>query len=425
MDIRPPARRPDGQVPQRPTYSQGVPPQQPVQPPAYQQPVAPQPIQPVQPVPQPQYTPVEQAPPPTPQPIQQPPVKKPRKLKKFIIGLVVLLLLFVAAAAGAWFWYQSQLEAVDKNNTEKVLVVIEEGSNPNVIADVLKDKNVIKNKDAFLLYTRLQGVQDKLSFGSYRLSPSETTTQIVEHLVKGNVDTFSITFYPGATLTDNVTKIENRIDVTSVLLRAGYSEEEIKAALSNQYDHPIFQGKPVTAGLEGYVFGETYEFYAGASVADILTATFDEFYKYVEQDNLIAEFQKQGRTLYQGITLASIVQRESGGDDKAQIAQVFYTRLAMGMPLGSDVTYQYIADKEGNPRDTNYDSPYNTRRYPGLPPGPIAVPGLAALRGAANPAEGDYIYFLSGDDDVTYYGRTLQEHEANIRNHCKEKCLII
>ena len=95
------------------------------------------------------------------------------------------------------------------------------------------------------------------------------------------------------------------------------------------------------------------------------------------------------------------------------------------MPLGSDVTYQYIADKTGVTRDPNLDSPYNTRRYAGLPPGPIATPGLSALQAVAEPEDSDYLYFLSGDDHVTYYGRTLKEHEANIANHCKVKCQII
>jgi UPF0755 protein len=89
------------------------------------------------------------------------------------------------------------------------------------------------------------------------------------------------------------------------------------------------------------------------------------------------------------------------------------------------VTYQYIADKTGVPRDTNLDSPYNTRIKTGLTPGPIAVPGLNALLAVANPAAGDYLYFLSGDDDITYYGRTLSDHEANIAAHCKVKCTII
>ena len=136
-------------------------------------------------------------------------------------------------------------------------------------------------------------------------------------------------------------------------------------------------------------------------------------------------FKENGLNLYQGITLASIIQRESIGGDEPQIAQVFYTRLSIGMMLGSDVTYQYIADKTGVARDINLDSPYNTRRYTGLPPGPIATPGLNALLAVASPAPGDYIYFLSGDDDVTYFATTLEEHEANIRNHCQQKCQII
>lgn len=405
MDIRPPAR----------------PPVQPPVPPQYRPPAQPVPQPPIQPAPQEPVTPFA----PAPQPIEQPPVKKPNKKKRWLLGILSILILGIFAAVGVWFWYQSQLAPVDSGNSEKIAVKIEDSSTPNQIASVLKESNVIKNENAFLWYTRIQGVQNQLKAGSYRLSPSESTAQIVEHLVKGSVDTFTITFYPGATLVDNVTKEENRIDVTSVLKNAGYSQEEITAAFNKQYDHPLFTGKPATADLEGFVFGETYEVFAGASAEEVLTRTFDEFYKYVEQENLVDAYRRQGLTIYEGITLASIIQRESGGDDKAQIARVFYNRLAIDMALGSDVTYQYIADKEGGVRDPNYDSPYNTRRYPGLPPGPIAVPGLASLKAVAAPAESDYLYFLSGDDHVTYYARTLQEHEANIRNHCQEKCQII
>ena len=94
------------------------------------------------------------------------------------------------------------------------------------------------------------------------------------------------------------------------------------------------------------------------------------------------------------------------------------------MVLGSDVTYQYIADKTGVTRDPGLDSPYNTRRYPGLTPTPIASPGKAALLAVANPAAGDYIYFLSGDDDVTYFAHTYAEHERNIVDYCQKKCSV-
>jgi UPF0755 protein len=380
---------------------------------------------PVPPVPQPETPPI--VPSFQPAPIDTQGKKQHiRKRKKWLLIVAIILSLGIIAAATAWVLYQVQLNPVDANNKDKVEVVIADGSTPKQIAATLKDEGVVRNETAFLWYTRFDGVQNSLQAGTYRLSPSESTPEIVGHLVKGAAaDTFSITFYPGATLVDERSDLEDRRDVTSVLKNAGYSNEEISTALNAQYTHPLLQDKPASADLEGYIFGETYEFASGSTVENILTKTFDEFYSHITENNLIESFNQRGLSLYQGITLASIIQRESGGDDKAQIAQVFYTRLAMDMQLGSDVTYQYIADKTGIARDTNIDSPYNTRRYTGLPPGPIAVPGLAALKAVAAPAEGNYVYFLSGDDNVTYFATTLEGHEANIANHCQMKCQIL
>jgi len=347
---------------------------------------------------------------------EETPIKKQRSKKKAILWIIGSALGVLLIATGVIVtWYNVQLSPVDSSETNKVVVEIASGTTPAGIAATLKENNLIRNEDAFLWYTRLNGSQNYLQAGTYRLSPSESTPQIVEHLKNGTVDTFSITFLPGATLTQNRT----------VLLTAGYSEEEIDAAFAASYESPLFASKPATADLEGYIYGNTYKFSSGASVQEILEHVFDVYAGVVKENNLVEKFQQQGLSLYQGITLASIIQRESGGGDEAQIAQVFYSRLALGMPLGSDVTYQYIADKLGVPRDPNLDSPYNTRRYTGLPPGPIAAPGVKALVAAANPAEGDYLYFLSGDDDVTYFGRTLQEHEQNIANHCQKKCQIL
>jgi len=422
MDIKPIRRPVQPQVPGQPIQQRPVP-QRPMQ---QQRPsLPPQPQRPTPPAQQPPLPPIAEAP--TSLPIEnvEVAVKKVRKRKKWLIIIASILAFGIIIASVLWVYYQVQLSPADASNDSKVKIDIAPATTPKAIATLLKDKGVIRDEQAFLWYTRLDGSQNSLQAGSYRLSPSETTPEIVDHLVKGSVDTFTITFYPGATLVDNKTKLENRIDVTSVLLKAGYSQVEITEALNKTYDHELLKDKPAGADLEGYVFGETYQFNSGVTVENILTRTFDEFYKYVVQDNLVDAFKEQGLTLYQGITLASIIQRESGGDDKAQIAQVFFTRLSDNMPLGSDVTYQYIADKEGGPRDPNYNSPYNTRRYAGLPPGPIAVPGLTALRAVAKPAEGNYVYFLSGDDDVTYFARTLDEHEANIANHCKAKCQIL
>jgi UPF0755 protein len=310
-------------------------------------------------------------------------------------------------------WYQSQLKPVGNDLKQQQRFVIADKSTSGQIGKQLEDAKIIHSALAFGIYLRLSNNGNNLQAGTYRLSPAETMPQIVKHLVSGSVDKFTITFYPGETLSD----------ATKILKKAGYSESEITSALSANYNSLLFQDKPSTADLEGYIYGETYSFNAGATVEDILTAVFNEYYTVVHKYGLIEKFKAHGLNLYQGITLASIVQREaSKANDQKQVAQVFYSRLAAGTMLGSDVTYQYIADKTGVARDPNLDSPYNTRRYTGLTPGPISNPGLTALQAVADPAEGDYMFFLNGDDDIMYYAHTNAEHEANITAHCKVKC---
>lgn len=382
-------------------------------------PVLPAPMQPSQPSslssPEPQTT-QEQVQ--LPQPPPEGLVAKKRKPSKIIIWSLIALVGVILVTLGiVWWWYQAQLAPVDSQKTEKVAVVIEAGSSPSMIAETLKDHEVIRSETAFLWYTRLSGVQNNLQAGTYQLASSESTPEIVDHMVQGRVNTLTITFLPGNTLAAN----------RQVLLDAGYSASQVDAGFAKQYNSPLFEGKPANTDLEGYIYGETYTFSASATVEQVLEHTFEEYYSVIEENGLKAKLQKQGLSLFEGIILASIVQREASqkGDDMPQIAKVFYNRLAAGMPLGSDVTYQYIADKTNVQRDPNLDSPYNTRRYAGLPPGPISVPGLKALQATAEPAEGNFFYFLSGDDDITYFGRTFEEHEANIRNHCHVKCQIL
>ena len=349
-------------------------------------------------------------------------IKKDLLKHKWLITFAIILSFILSLGFGGFVWYKLQLRPVGKDISQLIKVTISEGSSPNQIADYLEKEKIIKNSTAFLIYVRSIGKNNYLQAGSYRLSPAETVPQIVAHLVDGSVDTFSITFYPGSTLVDNTNKTK-KYDVTTILKNAGYSLEEINKALNKDYDSPLFKDKPAGASLEGYIYGETYNFNVGASVEDILKRVFDEFYNQIQKNNLIEGFKKHGLNLYEGVTLASIVQREVYDyTDQRQVAQVFYLRLKLGMSLGSDVTYQYIADKTGVPRNPDLDSPYNTRRYAGLPPGPIASPGLNALKAVANPADGDYLYFLSGDDGLTHFARTQAEHEANIVNYCKVKC---
>lgn len=345
------------------------------------------------------------------------PSKSKRGWKKWlIISLVTLISLTIIGILGAYLWYQQGLKAVEPGSDEMVKIVVETGTGPEGIASLLKENQLIRNEVAFGWYVRMQGKSGLLQAGSYRLGKGEDVPTIVKHLTSGNTDTFSITFLPGATLAEH----------RKVLIDAGYSKDIVDAALSKTYDTPLFAGKPATADLEGYIYGETYNFNADATPEDILKYVFEYFNTIVEDENLASLYKKQGFSLYEGITLASIIQREvATAQDAAQVSQVFQLRLKRGMELGSDVTYQYIADKTGQQRSVDLDSPYNTRRYGGLPPGPISSPGIDSLKAVGTPAQGDYLYFLSGDDDKTYFGRTNEEHEKNIQEHCHKKCQII
>jgi UPF0755 protein len=345
------------------------------------------------------------------------PQSLPQKKKRRVWAWVLLALLGLAAIAlgAAVVWYKVSLSPVNVKDTSRSRITITEGMSPSAIGSLLEENKLIRSKYAFDIYTRLSDTRSKLQAGAYALSPSETTQAIVGDIVSGKVDGFSLTFLPGATIKED----------KEALVKAGFSSGEVDMAFGKVYNHPLFASKPLTADLEGYIYGETYKFNGDATVEQILTRTFDEYYQVIKGNDLISAFKKQGLTLYQGITLASIIQREvPNATDQKQVAQIFLKRYREGITLGSDITAYYGADKEGLTRSVATDTPYNTRIHKGLPPGPIASPGLTALQAVAHPAAGDYLYFLSGDDDITYYAKTEEEHQANITNHCQVKCAV-
>lgn len=345
-----------------------------------------------------------------PQPVLLPAKKRRHIVRWVILGIVGVI---IALVASALVWYKLALRPANAQDTSQVRITIPDGTSPSSIGQMLEDKKLIRSKYAFDIYTRLSGNRSKLQAGTYSISASESLQSVVNDLVSGKVDKLTVTFLPGATVADD----------KQVLKKAGYSDDAINAAFSKQYDQPLFAGKPTGADLEGYIYGDTYAFNSDATVEQILTRTFDEYYSVIQDNKLVDGFQKQGLSLYQGITLASIIQKEvSGASDERQVAQIFLKRLQIGMPLGSDVTYHYAAAKLGVAPSPTLNSPYNTRINTGLPPGPISTPGLTALQAVANPAPGDYLFFLSGDDGKTYFAKTDQEHQANIDQYCKIKC---
>lgn len=373
--------------------------QQPVQQRPQQQPAQPQPVQKLPPSPR------------APQPYGLQ-VQHSRRRWWLWGSIIAIILIIILSLGAAFMWYRQALTPVDSGDTDQIRVVIDEGSTAANIAQTLKQHDLIRSTFAFEIYARsVTGMQA----GGYMLSRSMSVSEIVQHLVEGKSDDFQVTFIPGSTIWD----------VKENLVETGYSEAEVEAAFATEYDHPLFASKPAGTSLEGYIFPDTYQVEGGASVEDILRRTFDEFYSRLQQRELIPAFEARELTLYQAITLGSIIQKEvSDSADERQVAQIFYKRLDEGMPLGADATFIYGALVLGMEPRVTLDSPYNTRQVGGLPPGPISNVGISALEAVANPAEGDFLYFVSGDDGTTHFTRTEEEHEEATRLYCHANCDI-
>ena len=235
-------------------------------------------------------------------------------------------------------------------------------------------------------------------------------------------EVFDFTIKPGETI----------LDIKKNLIDIGYPETEVDEALNANYDFDFLKERPAGATLEGYLYGETHEFYQDASAKEVVETFLAEMGKIISENNLKEAYFKKGLSLFEGITLASIVQKEASSPEQPTVAQVFLTRLDYGMKLGSDVTVSYAINLL-DPDRTIYtdnqtallvDSCYNTRLYTGLPCGPISNPGLSALLAVANPTDTAYLYFLTGDDGLMYYSYTESEHQQNIYRHCQELCEI-
>ena len=257
----------------------------------------------------------------------------------------------------------------------------------------------------------------------YKKRKEERERYFAELEAKQNEESvFQFTIRPG----------ENIFEIKKNLIEVGYSATEVDEAFSAPYDFAFLQGRPEGATLEGYLFGETHEFYKTDSVKDILTKYLEGMEQVITENNLEARYAERGLTLYEGITLASVVQKESPDAEMPTVAQVFLSRLAYGISLGSDVTASYAADIVDPDRQTytdnqailGIDSCYNTRLYRGLPCGPISNPGLAALLAVAQPSDTAYLYFLTGDDGLMYYSYTEAEHIQNAASHCQNLCTV-
>ena len=361
---------------------------------------------------------------------------------KILLGcLIALVLLAGLGFGGAYFWYNTSIRAVSDNTrclTEvdcpSVRFEVGDKDTTTTIATNLKNAGLIRSDLAFKIYIKLN--KNNLKFGTYDLKATMSVSEIVKKLASGAAsdNVFNLTVLPGETVAE----------IKQKLLKNGYSSEQINEAFEKNYQNKILQGfydengnlsflgQPRSVQLEGYLFGDTYQFYKGESLEKVLNTMISALGDVVSSKNLEARFQAKGLTLRQGIILASIVQKEAKAPDMASVAQVFLNRIRLGMSLGSDVTATYAAnlvDPERKLLQSNadvlvHDSLYNTRFHTGLPPGPISNPGINALEAVANGDESkrSTLFFLTGDDGKMYYSDTEIGHNQNIRKYCQTLC---
>ena len=390
-------------------------------------------------------------------------LEKPMKKVKRIIFSLLILIFLAGLFGGGYYWYSLQpvssancrfdsAKAAAESNEKEAnsvceyqTIEISAGESVKQIANNLKQAGLIRNPLAFELYARINNLHAKLKAGKYSFRKTMSARDIAKQLVNGVVssDVFNLTILPGTSLLGD--KGKSQTGIIHQFRTLGYSEEEINQALTKHYDNPILKGLyanetklsdlkiPEKLALEGYLYGETYQFYNHEKLENVITTILNQFNDVVVSNQLEEKFKARGFTLRQGITLASIIQKEANTEDMPGVSMVFQNRLKQGIALGSDVTATYAADIAGIDRTTatNADilavnSLYNTRKFPGLPPGPIAVPSKAALLAVAEPdsSKASMLYFLTGDDGLMYYSSTDAEHNQKIRDHCQKLCKV-
>ncbi len=356
--------------------------------------------------------------------------KKAKSKLKTVMSFVVLpfFVLALLGGVGGFIWAKSMLDPVIGNCTETtcedIKFIVNDGESKSVIANNLEQAELIKNSFVFKAYLQIFKPDVDLKSGVYLLNQGMSVDDIIDRLAKGVDDenTFTFTILPGETI----------FDIKNKLLELNYSSSEIEEAFKADYDFDFLKDRPTGASLEGYLYGETHEFYKEATVEEILTTFLEGMGKIIKGNDLETKYAAQGLSLFEGITLASVVQKEAPTPEMPTVAQVFLSRLDYGIPLGSDVTVSYALDTIDPDRQTYTDnqaalsvnSCYNTRANTGLPCGPISNPGLSALLAVAEPSDTSYLYFLTGDDGMMYYSYTEAEHIQNIYSHCQVLCNV-
>ena len=349
------------------------------------------------------------------------------------LSLLAVLVVVALAAAAAWFVYRTPGDVLTGNGAaipasaaqstgaskKSVLITVDKGESATDIGDALAAAGVVRSARLFEVLVGVTGVQDSLEAGEYDFDPGLPAIEVVRRIAAGKTASREVTIPEGL-------RVEQ---VGALLQNAGVvSQQDFLAALvKSRYTMPFLAQVPGDS-LEGYIFPASYEFSRQESATQVVQAMLQAF-----QDNVADKVQLEGQdlTMPQVITLASIVEREAAvPGDRPLIASVYLNRLRAGIPLQADPTVQFAlgnaADSvtrygywksELSLDDLKVESPYNTYVNQGLPPGPIANPGVAAIEAVIRPAQTNYLFFVAKPDGSDAFAETLEEHLKNVQKY--------
>lgn len=307
-------------------------------------------------------------------------------------------------------WAESPVLSQSDHPPEKI-VVIPEGATFQQVAGLLEREQLIRSRSVFVMLGKAQEVDRKIQPGEYELHAAMPPADILAKLLAGRVLLHAVTIPEGYTFTQ----------IADVLAEQGITNRAdfLKLASDTAFIKTLgISGETA----EGYLFPDTYRFARATSAKDVIRTMVDQLARIMTEE-WKTRAKEMNLTMHQVLTLASVIEKETGsGDERPQIASVFHNRLKKRIPLQSDPTVIYgLPNFDGNlhKKDLSHPSPYNTYRWAGLPPGPIASPGADAIRAALYPSTSTYLYFVSRNDGTHHFSATLMEHNRAVEKYQK------
>lgn len=329
---------------------------------------------------------------------------------RWLRRLALLAVVAGAAAGGAAWWLRQQAQTAYRGFADDaVFVDVPAGTGPRAIGSRLVSAGVVKDDLTFRVALWLSGRARELKAGEYRFTTAQSALDVVATIADGTIYTRPVTFREGLTIPE----------MADIYAESGLGSREtfVQAAGDASLIRDL---DPAATDLEGYLFPDTYPV-PRQTPAATLVAQMVRGFRAVMTSELVARAAADGLSVRQVVTLAALVEKETAQDSERPIvAAVYRNRHVIHMGMQADPTVIYALQKAGrwdgnlSRDDLQFDSPYNTYRYGGLPPGPIAAPGRRALEAVVAPAKVDYLYFVSRNDGTHVFATTLAEHNRNV-----------